>query len=81
MKTLRVCMGSACFARGNQVYAGLLSQGLAGLDCRVEGCHCSEGCEQAPRAFLDEEPIRLGSEAEVRALIARLAQEEEGSHA
>jgi NADH:ubiquinone oxidoreductase subunit E len=60
MKSLVLCMGSACFARGNDVMLKrvqefILENTFEGLDVRAE--LCCEHCTGGPNMILDGEPI------------------------
>lgn len=57
VKTIEICMGSACFARGNAVYARRIRAFIADehLETLVKltGCHCKGECLHGPRIIVD----------------------------
>lgn len=71
--TVELCMGSACFARGNRKTADELNTFLAeeGLDGRVEikGALCEGMCEKGPVVKINGTPLYHAS---TTALIERL---------
>jgi NADH:ubiquinone oxidoreductase subunit E len=57
VKTIEICMGSACFARGNagharRIRAFIVEENLETL-VRLTGCHCKGQCLDGPRILLD----------------------------
>ena len=55
--TIKVCMGSSCFARGNNKNLQLIQQFLEsrGLDGEVElsGLRCCDKCSKGPNISID----------------------------
>jgi NADH:ubiquinone oxidoreductase subunit E len=56
--TVKVCMGSSCFARGNLENLNFLETYIKenNLDTQVElvGALCSEQCSTGPNIYIDE---------------------------
>jgi NADH:ubiquinone oxidoreductase subunit E len=56
--TVKVCMGSSCFARGNLENLNFLETYIKenNLDAQVElvGALCSEQCSTGPNIYIDE---------------------------
>lgn len=57
--TIRVCMGSSCFARGNAKNLKLIQKFLEDnqLEAEVEltGLRCCDNCSKGPNISIDEE--------------------------
>lgn len=57
MKEIKICMGSACFARGNAKNLELIQQYIKehGLDVKVMvyGVRCSDKCAAGPYIIID----------------------------
>lgn len=55
---IKVCMGSACFAKGNQENLEFIKQYIEenNLDSKVSitGSLCENKCEQGPRIIVDD---------------------------
>ena len=55
--TIKVCMGSSCFARGNAKNLQLIQKYLAenGLEAEVEltGLRCCDKCSKGPNLTID----------------------------
>ena len=54
---IKVCMGSSCFARGNQENLNFIENYIKnnGLDAQIDliGALCEEKCESGPHIFID----------------------------
>ena len=54
---IKVCMGSACFAKGNQENLGYIKQLIEekGLDAEISiiGALCENKCESGPRIIIN----------------------------
>ena len=62
---IKVCMGSACFAKGNQENLGCIKEFIEknGLDAKVKiiGSLCENKCSVGPRIYIDDvEHIQVG---------------------
>ena len=55
---IKVCMGSACFARGNLENITIIEQYIKDhhLDAEIElfGARCEEKCECGPNIYIDD---------------------------
>ena len=58
MTIVKICLGSSCFARGNNQILTLLKQEIEAkkLNAMLEivGCRCSNLCADGPNVFVDE---------------------------
>ena len=72
MHTLKVCMGSSCFARGNmsnlEYIENFISENNLSDKIDLVGAHCQNKCESGPHIFVDDKmssddniEIKLGS--------------------
>ena len=56
---IKVCMGSACFAKGNQENLEIIKEYISnnGLDAKVTivGALCENKCEHGPRIFVNNQ--------------------------
>lgn len=56
--TIKVCMGSSCFARGNLQKLNFLESYIKenDLDAEIEltGAHCQEKCEFGPNIYIND---------------------------
>lgn len=56
---IMVCMGSSCFARGNQQNLRTIERFVEehGLDARVKLCgsHCEDACAKGPNIWVNHE--------------------------
>ena len=56
-RTIVICMGSSCFARGNRKHLELIERFLEKHNLRdkvvVEGSHCEEHCAEGPNIRID----------------------------
>ncbi len=56
---IKICMGSACFARGNDQNAETIEKFISdnNLDAKVElyGARCENVCEKGPNFYINEE--------------------------
>lgn len=56
---IKICMGSACFARGNDANAERIEKYIKdnNLDAKVElyGARCENKCENGPNIYVNDE--------------------------
>ena len=56
---IKICMGSACFAKGNQENLEYLKEYIEenGLDSEIEiiGALCTNNCDKGPRIIINDE--------------------------
>lgn len=56
---IKICMGSACFARGNDKNAEIIEKYISknNLDAKVElyGARCANICEKGPNFYINDE--------------------------
>ncbi|MGM9994478.1 MAG: (2Fe-2S) ferredoxin domain-containing protein [Candidatus Avigastranaerophilus sp.] len=59
MREIKICMGSACFAKGNQENLEFIKNYLDenNLEAKIKltGDLCGDKCEKGPRVIIDEE--------------------------
>lgn len=57
IKEIKVCMGSACFAKGNQenleFIKDYINENNLASDISIIGSLCENKCEQGPRIIID----------------------------
>ena len=78
MKTIVICMGSSCFARGNARNVELAEAFLDAhpeLEARVDlrGGLCCDRCAEGPNVIIDDVVHTRVDEAAMRALLDSLA--------
>jgi len=75
---IELCMGSACFARGNRFTAEAIDDFVKkhGLEeqVHIRGAMCENKCRTGPNGRINGEPCRC-SEGEIPAAIINLAHE------
>ena len=78
MTEIKLCMGSSCFARGNNEILDFLEAYIQKekLDSRVEltGCRCTGACDEGPNLFIDEKPYHGMTREKLLALLEELKQ-------
>ncbi len=56
--TIKVCMGSSCFARGNmdnlQYLESYINENKLDAEIELVGALCSEKCSSGPNIFIDD---------------------------
>ncbi len=59
MREIKICMGSACFAKGNQenleFIKNYLDENHLEAKIKLTGDLCGDKCEKGPRIIIDEE--------------------------
>lgn len=59
MREIKICMGSACFAKGNQenleFIKNYLDENHLEAKIKLTGDLCGNKCEKGPRVIIDEE--------------------------
>lgn len=59
MREIKICMGSACFAKGNQenleFIKNYLDENHLEAKIKLTGDLCGNKCEKGPRIIIDEE--------------------------
>ncbi len=58
MNTIKICMGSACFARGNAENIETIEKYIAenSIEAKVEiiGARCEENCAKGPNIYVND---------------------------
>ncbi len=56
--SIKVCMGSACFARGNlqnlDYIEKFIKENNLGADVELVGAHCQEKCDVGPNIYVND---------------------------
>ena len=80
MITVKLCMGSSCFARGNGDMLEFLQEYIAEhhLDAKVElsGCHCQNCCSEGPNLFINDKKYMNVSKEKAIELLTEVFQQE-----
>ena len=77
---IKVCMGSACFARGNDVNIGFIENFIKenNLDATLElvDSHCNGNCADGPNIFVNEKLYGGMTSEKVKELMTELLKNE-----
>lgn len=77
---IKICMGSACFARGNAHNAETIEKYITehNLDAKIElyGARCENNCSDGPNIYINEERINNVTEEKLIELLERLKNEQ-----
>ena len=73
---IKVCMGSACFAKGNQENLEYIKQFIdeKGLDTKISiiGALCENKCNEGPRIFIDDIEYKTVTREKLEELLTKL---------
>ncbi len=73
--TIKVCMGSSCFARGNAANLDFIEKYISenDLDARVEivGSRCENKCAFGPNVIINEENCEEASPVKLEAMLKK----------
>ena len=73
--TIKVCMGSSCFARGNAANLDYLENYVKehGLDAKIEvvGSRCENICAQGPNVIINGETCEAASPVRLEAMLKK----------
>ena len=76
---IKICMGSACFARGNGENAEIIEKFIAdnNLDAKVEliGARCENKCEHGPNIYINDTCIQNVDEEKLKEILESLKNE------
>lgn len=80
-----LCMGSACFTRGNRLSVEIITEYLKNNrkiaeNIEFRGCLCSEKCKSAPIIKIDEKVYEQVPPQSVAELLKHAIEESEMSH-
>lgn len=84
---IKICMGSACFARGNDKNAEIIEQFIKdnNLDAKIEliGARCENQCADGPNIYINDEKIGNIDEGKIKQILEDLKNEQSlsGLHA
>lgn len=57
MTEIKLCMGSSCFARGNNELLAFLEDSIEkeklDVSIQLSGCRCIDSCDEGPNVFID----------------------------
>lgn len=73
---IKICMGSACFARGNYKNAEIIEQFINNnkLDAKIEiyGARCENMCEDGPNIYINDKRISNVDEEKLNEILKGL---------
>ena len=73
---IKICMGSACFAKGNQENLEYIKNFIEenGLDAEIQiiGALCENRCEMGPRIYINEKEYTKVTSAQLSVLLEEL---------
>ena len=73
MTTIKICMGSACFAKGNQENLEFLKQYIEennlSADIKIIGSLCENKCENGPRIYIDNIEYQKVTKEKIESLL------------
>lgn len=73
--TIKVCMGSSCFARGNAANLDYIEKFVKdnGLDAKIEviGSRCENNCAVGPNVIINGENIESASPVRLEAILKK----------
>lgn len=73
---IKICMGSACFARGNYKNAEIIEQFINNnnLDAKIEvyGARCENNCEDGPNIYINDKCINNVDEEKLAEILESL---------
>ncbi|MBQ4115196.1 (2Fe-2S) ferredoxin domain-containing protein [bacterium] len=73
---IKVCMGSACFAKGNQENLEFIKEYIEsnGLDAKVSivGSLCENRCEKGPRIYVNDVEHICVTQEKINEILANL---------
>jgi len=74
--SIEICMGSACFARGNeknlQIIEDFISKNSLQADITLAGLRCTSKCKNGPNIIIDGRTHKINSEKELLNILKRL---------
>lgn len=73
MRTVEICLGSSCFARGAARYPGLVQEWLNahGIRANVRGRRCGTACDRGPNILIDGVEHHVPDPASLCAVLER----------
>ena len=79
MNEIKICMGSACFARGNDKYAEIIEKYITenNLSAKIElfGARCENRCENGPNIYVNGECINNLDDEKLKEILEKLKNE------
>lgn len=73
---IKICMGSACFARGNDKNAEFIEKYIRthNLDAKIEliGARCENKCAHGPNLYVDGECVNNVDEAKIIEILEKI---------
>ena len=76
MTTIKVCLGSSCYVRGNDKTLAFLQEYVEknNKDIAIElvGCRCTNLCQDGPNIFIDDKKYSGLSQQEIIQLLEKM---------
>lgn len=73
---IKICMGSACFAKGNQenlqYIKNFIDENNLNAEITIIGALCENRCEIGPRIYIDEKEYTKVTPAELSVILEEL---------
>lgn len=73
---IKICMGSACFAKGNQenlqYIKNFIDENNLNAEITIIGALCENRCEIGPRIYIDEKEYTKVTTAELSVILEEL---------
>ena len=73
---IKICMGSACFAKGNQenlqYIKNFIDENNLNAEITIIGALCENRCEIGPRIYIDEKEYTKATPAELSVILEEL---------
>lgn len=75
--SIKVCMGSSCFARGNkdnlQFLENYIKENNLDADIDLVGALCTEECSSGPNIFIDDVVYNEANEEKLNEILCKLS--------
>ena len=73
---IKLCLGSACFARGNREILNFLeSEAAPRFELELSACLCQDECGSGPNVFIDDRKYEEMTLDKLREILERPADE------
>ncbi len=76
MTTIKVCLGSSCYVRGNDKTLAFLQeyvkQNNKDINIELVGCRCTNLCQDGPNIFIDDKKYSGLNQQEIIRLLEKM---------